>query len=346
MSKISFCITSMNRLEHIKKTLPINIADALSDHYNIEFILLDYNSADGIENWVKENLSQHIDNQLLTFFRTIQPQSYHRSHSRNMVFRLASGDILVNLDADNFIGKGFVKFIRENMKENNLLAVDEDGNGKQFKDALGRVCVWKKDFERISGYDERMAGYGFEDLDFKTRLTQCGIKLHPIKKASFLKSIHHDNISRIENESVFKNIYKVAVHQIEPFKSRLYLFYKNNIYEKATILDNVFRGELSETIEVINELHQVQMTESFLGQYVESQNVMFLDNQKIPLNDDDFQWFNQTNIQIIQELIYTFSASKNKKLYFENKQNKGFEVNLGGYGKGEVVKNFKEKIVL
>jgi predicted glycosyltransferase involved in capsule biosynthesis len=344
MSKISFCVTSMNRLEHIKKTILVNITDALKDHHDIEFILLDYNSSDTIEQWVKEKLLQHIENKTLVYFKTTQPESYHRSHSRNMAFRLASGDILVNLDADNFIGKGFVKYIREKMNESNFLAVDENGN--QLKDTLGRICVWKKDFERARGYDERMSGYGFEDLDFKTRLIKLGLKLLPIKNSSYLKSVPHDNFTRIKNESIFKNIHKVAVQHLKPFESALYFFYKNDTYEKATLVDIFFKGGISEKINVINELQQVQMTELHEGMYAENQNYIMIGNQKMSLTDDSYQWFDRNNIQIIQELIYTFSASKNKRFHFNNTQNNNLEINTLGYGKGIAVKNFEEIILL
>ena len=53
--KISFATVCMNRLHHIRQTLPKNIADN-SDYENVEFILLDYNSSDGLEEWVKETM--------------------------------------------------------------------------------------------------------------------------------------------------------------------------------------------------------------------------------------------------------------------------------------------------
>lgn len=334
----------MNRLEHLKRTLAVNMLHALADSNNVEFVLLDYNSTDGLGLWVKESMMQYIDNQKLVYFKTIQCNSYHRSHSRNMVFRLATGDILVNLDADNFIGKGFVNFIHKNLTQFSFLAVDETINGKRFKDALGRICVWREDFEKIRGYDEIMAGYGFEDLDLKTRLKQIGLKFIRIKNSLFLKSIQHDNSLRIENEGVFKNIYCVIVEHLEPFKSVVYMFNKDNSYEKATIVDDIFKGSYSEKIAVINELYQMMLVEYFAGKWTQNENSIYLENQELQEGNELLDWFYPSDFKIMQEIIYSFSAIKNKKKYFDNIENNGLGINLSGFGRGEVVKNFKEKV--
>ena len=48
MKQISFCITCMNRLKHLQETLEKNILDNfLVDE--VEFVVLDYNSQDGLE---------------------------------------------------------------------------------------------------------------------------------------------------------------------------------------------------------------------------------------------------------------------------------------------------------
>ena len=51
--KISFCITCMNRLEYLRKTLERNILDNLLEG-QVEFVLLDYHSTDGLPEWVRQ----------------------------------------------------------------------------------------------------------------------------------------------------------------------------------------------------------------------------------------------------------------------------------------------------
>ena len=45
--KISICTTCMNRLDDLKQTLPQNILDN-ADYTRTEFVLIDYNSSDGL----------------------------------------------------------------------------------------------------------------------------------------------------------------------------------------------------------------------------------------------------------------------------------------------------------
>lgn len=337
----------MNRLQHLKKTLPINIKNALAEHENTEFVLLDYHSSDGLSDWVRANMKQEIDKQILAFFQTFEPQSYHRSHSVNMVFRLATGDILVNLDADNFIGKGFTKWIHEKMINGSFMATEETVDENRFKDVMGRVCVWKGDFLKVRGYDERMVGYGFDDLDFKTRLTKIGLHLIPIKKVTFLKSIKHDNWVRIKNEGILQNLHVVTVRHIEPFFSEVFFFYKNYSYEKVMIIDTFFHGKFAEKIKIINKLNQVVIENLTNGSWEFNQKDIQLDGKNlISTNDDFLYWFYLTNFEIMNELIYTFSALKNKKTYFENNKKNISMINKDGFGKGNVIFNFNKKINL
>ena len=56
--KLSFLTSSMNRLHHIKQTYIKNIENSLPiQGCDVEFILLDYNSSDGLSGWVKSELT-------------------------------------------------------------------------------------------------------------------------------------------------------------------------------------------------------------------------------------------------------------------------------------------------
>ena len=110
MKQISFCITCMNRLKHLQETLEKNILDNfLVDE--VEFVVLDYNSQDGLEEWIAQSMMKYIEMGILVYYRTTEPAYYRRSHSRNMVFRLAEGEVVCNLDADNYLGRGFAEFM-------------------------------------------------------------------------------------------------------------------------------------------------------------------------------------------------------------------------------------------
>ncbi|MFD2148711.1 glycosyltransferase family 2 protein [Mucilaginibacter antarcticus] len=74
MFKISFCTTCMNRLSHLKQTLKRNILDN-EDYPNLEFILLDYNSTDGLKEYVRSELHTFITSKKLVYYRTEEPKN-------------------------------------------------------------------------------------------------------------------------------------------------------------------------------------------------------------------------------------------------------------------------------
>ena len=155
--KISFCTVCMNRLHHLKKTLPKNIKDNRS-YGNIEFVVLNYNSKDKLDEWIKTEMSEYIANGILKYIVTREPEHFLRSHSKNIAAKYATGDIVCNVDADNYIGKGFADYIHQKFKENknSYLAVDRQ---TATMDCFGRICLLKDDFILLKGYDENMEGY-------------------------------------------------------------------------------------------------------------------------------------------------------------------------------------------
>ena len=56
----------MNRLEHLKVTLPKNIIDNIG-YDNIEFVIVDYNSKDGLQSWINSNLKKYVDSGILVY---------------------------------------------------------------------------------------------------------------------------------------------------------------------------------------------------------------------------------------------------------------------------------------
>jgi hypothetical protein len=103
------------------------------------------------------------------------------THSRNVAFKLAAGDIVLNVDADNFIqprdktvDKSFCEYV-------NLLANQSEekiifAKGKRMMH--GRVGFFKNEFIDLGGYDEEMQGYGYDDIDLVRRAWCLGFTLY------------------------------------------------------------------------------------------------------------------------------------------------------------------------
>ena len=87
--KISFCTTVMNRLYNLKETLLKNIEDN-KEYPDLEFVILDYNSQDGLEKWMKDNMMEHIESGRVSYYRTEEPKYFNMAHSRNIAFKVDS----------------------------------------------------------------------------------------------------------------------------------------------------------------------------------------------------------------------------------------------------------------
>ena len=67
--KISFCTSCTKRLHHIKETFISNLENNI-DYGDIEFVLLNWNSQDGMNEWVQQNLKGYIDDGVVKYLHT------------------------------------------------------------------------------------------------------------------------------------------------------------------------------------------------------------------------------------------------------------------------------------
>lgn len=233
--KISFCTTSMNRLFHLKETILKNISDNIA-YGNIEFVLLNYGSSDQMDSWVKKKLKDYIYNGFVIYIKTLEPFNWDASHAKNITVKHSNGDIVCNIDADQYTNNGYAEYINKcfNMNQNMFLTGRKEGLSY---DMVGRVCMMKSDFQKIGGYDESISGYGFEDYDIYSRLGQVSLKEKPIDNF-FLKSIPHENKERFKNTLLFKEIEIVLLNKTKN-KFSLLVMRKNKKFECISSIPNI-----------------------------------------------------------------------------------------------------------
>jgi predicted glycosyltransferase involved in capsule biosynthesis len=53
------------------------------------------------------------------------------------------------------------------------------------------MAFWKEDVYAVNGYDERIIGYGFEDIDLPARLRRLGIKKRLVKFKAIEYHLEH-----------------------------------------------------------------------------------------------------------------------------------------------------------
>ena len=167
--RISVCTTCMNRAADVKRTLPQNIEDN-KDYGNVEFVLLNYNSKDDLGDWVRENMIDYIESGILNYYHTTEPEHYSMTHSRNVAFMLAQGDIVNNVDGDHYTNKGFVEHV--NLLANQGYDYPMFMKGRQKN--RGRIGLFKRHFKWLGGYDEDIKDYGFDDEDLRLRALALG----------------------------------------------------------------------------------------------------------------------------------------------------------------------------
>lgn len=195
--KISLCTSVKDRFEHLQTTFLRNIEDNASSS-NCEFVLLNYNCPDPrTERWVKNHLQPYINLGKVNYYFYPDAKHFEMAHSRNLSFRLAQGDVVCNIDADNFIGSGFVAYVSAVLSQSDaFLRGPRDGRG-----LAGRICVKREYWKAVGGYDERMKNWGLEDIDFAKRLSLLGLTQKYILWENFCRTILHSDEIRTRHLS-------------------------------------------------------------------------------------------------------------------------------------------------
>ena len=196
---IVFCTTCKGRLQHIERTLPENI----HNNARAKFVLLDYNSQDGLSAWLRTHQRGNIDAGRLTVYRYFGEHPFRMAHAKNLAHRLGileGADVLVNLDADNFTGPGFADYIAEkfqssqNPKETYLWANVGRAKRRLPRGCSGRIVVSRHAFTNVGGYDEKYETWGPDDKDFNLRLGSLGCVGQEIDRQYLDAVLHNDKM--------------------------------------------------------------------------------------------------------------------------------------------------------
>ncbi len=320
----------MNRLHHIKKTLPANIK-ANKDYANIEFVVLDYNSIDGLEEWINENHQEDIFTGKLLFFRTNKPTRFLWSHSRNMTYKVATGHIVCNVDADNFTGQGFATYLNEHFQKNpnSFLSVNYNDKINYLSDTFGRIACFKKDFEATGGYDERMRSYGYEDIDFCERLKRMGKGQCFIEDKEYLDAIQHGAADRFKNNTKVTNLKSVYINYVSPLTSKIMFLFNEGNCLLGTIED-LNKGLGTPTI---NEGQWVSGTYRFssenkLGVHTGEKVNQYQLNKGNLIDDKNQIYYQITDEKFLKNLEVQYAIIANHQILVENMERGIIKVNI------------------
>jgi hypothetical protein len=168
--KISFCTTCKNRLWQLNQTMPQNLAAIEADGC-AELVLLNYNSEDELDVWIRQFRSA-IEAGTLLYIHERSAPYFHAPKAKNLAHFAATGEFVVNLDGDNFIG-GMIATYRRFWTDN-ADAVIHTFSGIWRDGTFGRIGLAKRHFLALGGYDEEMFAV-FEDRDLLLRAEALGL---------------------------------------------------------------------------------------------------------------------------------------------------------------------------
>ena len=170
--KISLCTTCMDRIHDLAITLPKNVEDN-KDYENLEFVIVDYGGSDNLDKFILNRFPEEIESGRIVYYRVHDVKHYSMAHSRNIGFKLATGDTVHNLDADNFTNKGFATYLNRMAQ----MRPEKASFAKGKRGLHGRIGFWKREFMTLGGYDESFEGYGADDMDLLARSMLMGHQL-------------------------------------------------------------------------------------------------------------------------------------------------------------------------
>lgn len=211
--RISFCTTCKNRGHHLAETLPKNL-EATKDYPNAEFVILDYGDDNGIEGktikeWLIEKFPEEIASGRIRYARTEQ-EHFKMAHAKNMAHRLGTGDVLVNLDADNVMGAGFaeqsntilLKHPKSILRFTTLQRISLTLQGRPSRGTGGRIAIPTEFFYKINGYDEaERNSWGDDDKDLIGRGIAEGLIPRQLRAFLLGNALEHSDLVRVENMS-------------------------------------------------------------------------------------------------------------------------------------------------
>jgi len=166
--KISVCIHCGNRAHDLKQVFPSLIIAANNSQGPVEISVLDYNSQDGLAEFILEmQQAGELGSCELSYRRYTGRDYYHMAHARNLSALASHGDFVLISCADIFMQPTYLQMVRQELEKGYTWLHHSDRY-------VGVICVSRQEFVEAGGYDERFEFYGREDKDLLARLHRRG----------------------------------------------------------------------------------------------------------------------------------------------------------------------------
>ena len=176
--KLSFCTTCKERLWQLCQTFPANLEAVRADGCS-EIVLVNYNSNDGLDDWIRQFLPE-IKSGLLRYIHEQSQPHFHASRAKNLAHFAATGEYVISLDGDNFIGETIT--VWRQIWNNHRDALIHGFCGEFGDGTYGRIGLPRNRFLVLGGYDESFLPFGHQDRDLIARGRALGLRLFRVKQ--------------------------------------------------------------------------------------------------------------------------------------------------------------------
>ncbi len=290
---------------------PCYINDALNSalkqtYKNIEIVIVN----DGSTNEATLEYLKTIDNPLV---KVISQENSGLAEARNSGIRVAKGEYILPLDADDIIDKTYIEkacSIIENVSEIGIVYCNADFFGTRtgewqlkdyrFPDFLEENCIFcsalfrKSDWEKVGGYKKEMI-YGWEDYEFWLSLIENGAKVYKIPEILFHYRQHEVSmITELINEkaeiswSLIKKFHKSLYEKYEESPNKTEEKFFEKIFFNKKIKDKKDKDTkidlMSEKISVVIPVYNVEpdyiedAISSILNQYYQNIEIIVVND--------------------------------------------------------------------
>ncbi|MBW8683062.1 glycosyltransferase [Chitinophaga rhizophila] len=209
MKKLSFCITCKNRFHQIEQTLPVNLKMNRAHHAAIEFVLVDFGSKDGLQEHVLRHFREELELGYLRYYYTSAMDSWHASIAKNTAHALSVGEVLVNLDCDNFTGENGGQFILDLYDTYGPDVLLHQFSGHFADGSFGRIGMAREHFMAIGGYNESFLPMGYQDIDLIKRLMRYGLRYELVNDPAYntaLVNTKEDSMRNTQSRLSYKEM--------------------------------------------------------------------------------------------------------------------------------------------
>lgn len=229
--KLSIVTSVFNRFWQLTETLPRNL-ETIRNYKDVEIILVDFGGKDSpdIAAMIDRDFGYDILSGRLKYFRANNSwDKFHMSTAKNVAHRLAGGEYLFSVDADNYVTHADLDQVLNHFDQfpegifhqtigpaplrhrqwsrYQLFPDSEDYHDDElvWDGSCGRIALAKKRFDAINGYNENFVGMGMDDIDFLIRSIRTGATYKHYRIDRSANSVFIDNGSAAKDHQHVDN---------------------------------------------------------------------------------------------------------------------------------------------